>query len=144
MPTQTLKIFPSYGADIERTFDVIPRSFGDGYDNSVVVGNSTGLIFYRLRFDYLHYSTDQLSVLDPEDSVTKNWPRYLWDFFARRIIDGEAFNIKYDTDVYNLVNDTTTGTALLVKFVDTRISYNQFTFKLYSTGLTLRQWRAAS
>lgn len=143
MPTQSLLIYPSFGYGVDLVVDEISKDYGSGYDNSILVGHSEGLLFYRLRYDFLHYGTDQLSVLDPEDSVTKNWPSYLFAFYLRRKLDGEAFNIKYDTDKFNLVQPTT-GTSLLVKFVDKRLSFENVTFKLYSSGVLLRQYRAAS
>lgn len=143
MATQTLLIPSSYQYTTEIVFDVVDRSFGDGYDNSIVVGHSEGLLYYTLRYDFLHYATDQLSVTDPEDSTLKSWPSYLWAFFKRRIIDGEAFNLKYSVDPFNLV-DPATGSAVLVKFVDKRLSLENITFKLYSTGIVLRQYRTAS
>ncbi len=143
MAIQSLLIYPSYGYGVDLVVDEIPDSFGDGYDTAAIVGNSAGLLYYKLRFDFLHYGTDQLSVTDPEDSVVKSWPSYLYAFFLRRKLDGEAFNIKYDTEKFNLTLPTT-GTSILVKFVDRTLSLDNVTFKLYSTGITLRQYRAAS
>ena len=134
MPTQTLQLLGSYGADIAIRFDRIVHDFKDGFKRFTLVGHSAGVLRYRLVYDFLHAATDQLSVTDPEDSILKSWPDYLWDFFARRMVDGAAFNLA----------DPRTGSTVLVTFVESALSYNFFTYKLFSSGIELEQFRDAS
>lgn len=143
MAVQTLLIPSSYGYTTTIEYDEVVHNYGSGYNTTSIVGHSEGLLYYTLRFDFLHYATDQLSLTDPEDSTLKSYPAYIWAFFKRRKIDGEAFNLKYSTDVFNLV-DPTTGSSVLVKFVDRRLTLDNITFRLYSTGIQLKQYRAAA
>lgn len=128
----TLQILGSYGMDIEIGFAEIQRDFGEGYDANELVGNSSGELFYRLVFDFLPDSTD-LTVTDPEDGdAVKTYQDYLWDFFVRRKQTGDAFD----------VTDPRTGSTVSVKLIDTRLSYKFLTYKLFSSGLLLRQHRS--
>lgn len=129
---QTLQVLGSYGMELDIEFAEIVRDFGDGYDDNVLVGNSSGEKFYRLVLEFLPDGTDQLSVVDPEDSLTKSYADYIWDFFVRRKQDGEAFNI----------TDPRDGATVLVKFAESRLSYQFLTYKLFGSGLLLRQHRA--
>lgn len=128
----TLQILGSYGMDIELEFAEIQRDFGDGYDANELVGNSAGELFYRLVFDFLPDSLE-LTVTDPEDgSAVKTYQDYLWDFFVRRKQNGDAFDVV----------DPRTGSTVSVKLTDIRLSYKFLTYKLFSTGLLLRQHRS--
>jgi hypothetical protein len=143
VPTQSLLVPSSYGYSTTIEYDEVVHNYGSGYSTSSIVGHSEGVLYYTLRFDFLHYATDQLSLTDPEDLVLKSYPAYLLAFFKRRKIDGEAFNLKYSTDPFNLV-DPTTGSSVLVKFIDRRLTLENVTFRLYTSGIQLKQYRAAS
>lgn len=129
----TLQILGSYGFEPEIVFDEIVRDYGDGYDDTILVGHSQGVKFYKLNFEFLPDTTSELSVLDPEDSLTKSYARYLWDFFVRRKGDGAAFNI----------TDPRDGSTVSVKFAEGRLSYTLFQYKIFSAaGVLLRQYRS--
>lgn len=140
--TQTLQLptginaLGSYGASVSIQFDEIRREFGSGNDATEMVGHTDGQIILKLNYDFLP-DEGSLTVLDPENSnAVTYWPRYLWKFFIRRKRDQEAFNVTF--------TDPGTGadSTLLFKFADSQLDYQMATFKLYSTGLVLRQWRA--
>lgn len=133
MPTQTLQIIGSYGLELDLAVNEIVRDFGDGFDQTVFVGNTAGLRRYRLKYEFLPDSTSDLSVTDPEDSTVKSYARYLYDFFLRRKVDGAAFQITCPLK----------GDTVLVKFTDKVLTLQLFTYKLYSSGLALRQYRSA-
>jgi len=131
MPTQTLQILGSYGIDVEIEYAEIQRDFGDGYDANELVGNTAGELFYRLTYDYLPQTTVDF-VLDPENAnAVTSYADYLWLFFTRRKVDGAAFNI----------TDPKSGATVLVKFVDRRLSLKLINYKLFTSGLLLRQHR---
>lgn len=138
MSTQTLQLPPSYPASISIRFEEIVREFGGGYDTSEIVGPTDGTILLKFNYGHLPAGTS-LVVSDPEDGgASTPWAKYLWKFFIRRKQDGEAFNVVAD--------DPATGTTAtwLVKFADSQLDYELLTYKLYSSGVALRQWRALS
>ncbi len=140
MSTQTLKIIGSYGASVGIEFQEITRRYGSGYDQNDLTGPTDGTLVVRLNYDFLP-DDGSLTVTDPENAnAVTNWSVYLWKFFVRRKQDDEAFNV---TIIDPSVGGTTELTELF-KFVDRRMDFNWFSYKLYSTGLELRQWRAAA
>lgn len=137
---QTLQILGSYGAGVGIEFQRINRRYGSGYDQNDLTGHTDGTLVLKLNYDFLP-DDGSLTVLDPENAnAVTNWPVYLWKFFVSRMQDDEAFNV---TVIDPGVGGSTTLTALF-KFVDSRMDYSWFSYKLYSTGLELRQWRAAA
>lgn len=138
MSVQTLKVIGSYPANVGIEFQELTRRYGSGYDQTDLVGPTDGTLTLKLNYEFLP-DDGSLTVTDPEngDAVT-NWPVYLWKFFVRRKQDGEAF---YVTMIDPSVGGSTTFTQLF-KFVDSRLDYSWFTYKLYSSSLELRQWKA--
>lgn len=138
MATQTLQIIGSYAAGVGIEFQRINRRYGSGYDQNDLTGHTDGTLVLKLNYEFLP-DDGSLTVTDPEngDAVT-NWSVYLWKFFVNRMQDDEAFNV---TVIDPSVGGSTTLTQLF-KFVDSRMDYSWFSYKLYSTGLELRQWRA--
>lgn len=135
---QTLQILGSYGAGVGIEFQRINRRYGSGYDQNDLTGHTDGTLVLKLNYDFLP-DDGSLTVLDPENAnAVTNWPVYLWKFFVSRMQDDEAFNV---TVIDPSVGGSTTLTQLF-KFVDSRMDYSWFSYKLYSTGLELRQWRA--
>ena len=79
-----------------------------------------------IRFDEI---TREIS-----NAVT-NWSQYFWKFFIRRKQDGEAFYVSFI--------DPATGAAETTKqfkFNEQQMDYVWFAYKLYSTGISLRQF----
>lgn len=124
-----------YGATVGIRFDEIVREMAVGYDKSELVGATAGVLLIKLNLDFLDDS-GVLTVVDVENSsAVTNWSQYIWKFFIRRKQDGDPFYVSFI--------DPATGaaeTTKLFKFVDQQIDYNWFQFKLYSTGLQLRQY----
>lgn len=131
-----LQALGSFGAVVSISFDEIVRDYGGGYDTTELVGPTAGLIYLRLQLDFLDDS-GQLTVVDAENAnAVTNWSQYLWKFFIRRKQDGAAFNVAF-TDPDDGMSRTDT-----FKFMESRLDYTWFNVKLYSTGLTLRQFVA--
>jgi len=129
---EALQLLGDYGAELELGFAEIVQDFGDGYDRNVLVGNSAGQRSFRLV-----YRLGCRTLTDPETSDVVTESQYVWRFFKRRKQDGAAFNITiYDPE-------TETDTAVLVKFAESNITYTMLSARLFSTGLRLRQHRAA-
>src|SRR5262245_38694195 len=127
--TQSLQLIGQIGSEYELEFAEIVRDYGDGRDDSVLVGHSEGQEFVTLIFNALtDRSGDTIS--DPEDSTTKTRMKYLIDFFTRRKVDGEAFNVT-----------TTREQTLLVKFADRSLTAKNIGRKAYSVGIRFRQHR---
>lgn len=132
MPLPVLQILGSYGLERIDRFDVISRNYGDGTIDTVLVGNTDGVVEFVLNFEFLPDA--ELTVTDPEDGDTvKTWVHYFRDFFRRRMQDGSEFEI----------TDPLTGTTYKVKFLDSVLSLNYVTYKLFSSqGIRLGQYRA--
>lgn len=135
MPVQELKILGGYGAKVSIRFARIVHDHGDGYVTKALVGNSAGERLFALNYDFLP-NEGSLTVVDTENgNAVTNWPAYLWRFYVRRMVDGAAFNIIYEDP------DAGASTTTLVDFVDNQLDYDWMTFKLYSSGVLLRQAR---
>lgn len=130
MPTQTLQITGQLGSDYELAFARLDFDYGDGYEQSVIVGHSSGQEFVNLTFNGLSNRSAQ-NITDPEDSTSKTPEKYLIDFFTRRMVDGAAFNVT-----------TTRGDTLLVTFADSRLSINRFSKQVGKVTVRLRQHRS--
>lgn len=144
MPTQSLvvptgiNVLGSYGASVGIHFDELVKRYAGGNDESELTGHTDGEFILKLKYDFLS-DEGSLTVLDAENSnAVTYWPRYVWLFFVRRKQDQAAFNVTF--------TDPSTGSdaTKLFKFEDSDLTYETITYKLYSTGLTLRQWRARS
>lgn len=130
MPTQTFQLPGQLTSEYELQFARIVHDFGDGYESAALVGNSSGQEFVTLVFNALtDRSGDVLT--DPEDSTSKTKAKYLIDFFARRMVDGAAFNVT-----------TTRGDTLLVTFAESTLNMKIIGRKAFSTGLRFRQHRS--
>lgn len=130
MPTQTFQVPSQLQLEVAIEFAEIVRDYGDGYDDNVLVGHSDGQLFYRLVWNSLPDRTTH-TVTD-EDAATVTWADYIWQFFINRKQDGEAFNI----------TDPRSGSTVLVKFVERRLTYNMIHTSVFTTGILLRQHRA--
>jgi hypothetical protein len=142
VPTQTLlaptgiSVLGAYGASVSVEYAEIVREFAVGYDKSELVGPTDGQLFLKLNYEFLPDEAPY-TVVDVENgSAVTTWPVYLWRFYKRRKADGAAFNVTF----YNPedgADDTRT-----FKFEDSQLSYDFLMFKLYSTGLLLREYIA--
>ena len=99
--------------------------------DQALVGNSAGQQFLRLTFSLPDRATHVIT--DPEDSTSKTYARYLWEFWLRRKVDGEAFNVVHPR----------TGTNLLCVFAERRLTLHAVTRKCYTTGLRFKQYRTS-
>jgi len=134
---QTLLVPPSYSVGVSIRFDEIIREFGGGYDTNELVGPTDGIILLKYRYNILHAGA-QLTINDPEaGGAATSWPKYLWLFYRRRKQQGDAFNV-------TLLEDPATEAAMtqLFKFADSQLDYDLISWKLYTSGIALRQWRA--
>jgi hypothetical protein len=136
MSTQVLQLPPSYAVDISLEYQEIQRFYAGGHDKTEVVGPTDGIII--LGFSYGHLPAAGLTVNDPEaGGAATPWAKYLWKFYKYRKADQQPFTVTIDDP------ETNTTMTQLFKFADSRLSYQQITFKLYtSAGLQMRQYRA--
>ncbi len=129
MPTQTLQITGQLNSDYELSFARLEFNFGDGYEQAAIVGHSSGQEFVTLNFNGLSNRSAQ-NLTDPEDSMAKTPEKYLIDFFKRRMVDGEAFNVT-----------TTRGDTLLVTFADSTLPLKRFGKNVSSVAIRFKQHR---
>ena len=127
---ETFQLIGQLGSDYELAYARLDFDFGDGYEQSVIVGHSSGQEFVNLTFNVISNRAAQ-NITDPEDSISKTPEKYLIDFFRRRMVDGEAFNVT-----------TTRGDTLLVTFAESRININRFTKQVGKLTLRFRQHRS--
>ena len=134
MPSyQTLKLTGDFDLQVEIEFEEIQRYYGSGYDTTVRTGHSAGVLHFKLVYKVLSGSQGQ-KIHDDESGTDKAPADYVWDAFVNRKADGQPFYIK----------NPRTGTDVLVKFTDRRLSFTLFAVKLFSSGITLRQFRPLS
>lgn len=129
MPTQTFALIGQIGSGGRLAVARLNFDYGDGYEQSVVVGHSSGQEFVNLTFNALSDRTAQ-NIVDAEDSVTRTPLEYAIAFFKRRMVDGAAFNVT-----------TTRDDTLLVYFAEDEISYDTISKKAHRGGLRFRQAR---
>lgn len=130
MPTQELLLTGGFGIEVAIEFGEIERNYGKSYSTVLRTGHTDGDLSFKLTYDILANSGGQ-AITDPEDSIAKAPARYVWEFFVRRKQDGAAFNVK----------DPRTGNLVLVKFAEKKLSYTLFAVRLFSSGITLKQFR---
>jgi hypothetical protein len=131
-----ISILGEYGAATGIRYARIEREFGGGYDQTELVGPTTGLLFLRLKYGFLP-TDSELTVVDDENSNTVTpWAQYLWLKFQRRMVDGLAFTVSYIDPATNAA-----GSALF-KFQDSELEFEDVTYLLKSSGVVLRQWVA--
>lgn len=131
---ETLLITGQLTPERARRFSRLRFDHGDGFEPSVLVGHSAGVIdSYRLSFKALpdRPGDARFVLTDPEDSVSKTWRVYLEDFFNRRLADGEPFE----------VTDQTTGASLVVIFADNALNLALVGKDVYATEVRVKQWR---
>ena len=129
-----INILGEYGSSIGIRFDEISRDYGGGYDETELVGPTTGLLFLRLKYGFLPTNT-LLTVVDDENSNTVTpWAQYLWLKFKRRKADGQAFDVTFIDPATNA------NSTKKFKFADSQLDYETITFQLYGSGLLLRQY----
>lgn len=133
MPTQELQITGDFDLQVEIEFGEVERNYGKSYSTVLRTGHTDGDLSFKLVYKTLSNSGGQ-AITDPEDSIAKAPARYLWEFFVRRKQDGEPFNVK----------NPRTGALVLVKFAEKKLSYTLFAVRLFSTGLSLKQFRNLS
>lgn len=125
----------AYGAQVGIRFEEIAREFAVGYDKTELVGATDGILIIKLNLEFLP-DEGTLTVVDPENgNAVTNWSQYLWKFFIRRKQDGEEFFVSFTDPATGAVEATKK-----FKFAEQQLDYTWFQFKLYSTGLTLRQF----
>ena len=103
--------------------------YGGGYEQSALVGHSSGDESVSLVFNALSDRTAQ-NLVDAEDSATRTPLEYAIAFFTRRMVDGAAFNVT-----------TTRGDTLLVYLDEDTISYDYISKSVFKGGLRFRQAR---
>lgn len=133
MPTQELLLTGDFDIQVEIEFGEIERNYGKSYSTVLRTGHTDGDLGFKLVYKTLANSSGQ-AITDPEDSIAKAPARYVWEFFVRRKQDGAAFNVK----------DPRTGNLVLCKFAERKLSYTLFAVRLFSSGISLKQFRNLS
>lgn len=133
MPTQTLKLTGDFDLQVEIEFEEIVRNYGSGFDTTLTTGHSDGQLHFKLTYKVLSGSQGQ-KIHDDESGTDKAPADYVWDFFVARKKDKQPFYIL----------NPRTGTNVLCKFSERRLSFTLFAIKLFSTGISLHQFRPLS
>jgi hypothetical protein len=127
---ESFALIGQLGSDYELAYARLDFDYGDGYEQSVIVGHSSGQEFINITFNAISNRAAQ-NLTDPEDSVSKTPEKYLIDFFKRRMTDGEAFNVT-----------TTRGDTLLVTFAQDALQIKRFGKQVGSVTVRCRQHRS--
>lgn len=130
MPIYELQITGDFDLVEEIEFAEIVRNYGSGHDTVLRGGHSDGNLSFKLVYKTLSNSGGQ-QITDPRDSVAKAPARYLWETFVWAKQNNAALNVK----------SARTGSLVLVKFAERKLSYTLFAVRLFSTGIALKQYR---
>lgn len=103
-----LQLLGNYSPVLINRFPAVRRNLADGHFGDDLPADNVRL--WRLVYTALPNSASP-SITDPEDSVTKSWARYVWDFTRRRLADGAPFTMK----------DFRTGVTVTVKLIQDSI-----------------------
>ncbi len=125
----TLLEIGSYGLNEEVEFRVLEFSFGDGYEDSALVGSTEGTLSWKLTFKVLPgaLGKERSGPLSVESRAD-----YLWNFFCDRMAAGnESFRFISPRN----------GRMYLAAFAETKLSYEMFAARLFSSGISLKQRR---
>ena len=118
-----------FGLTEDIDFRILEFSFGDGYEDSALVGSSEGTLSWKLTFKVLP------AILGEQRSgplSAESRADYLWNFFCDRMSAGnESFKFFSPRN----------GKLYLAAFADTKLSYEMFMTKLYTSGVSLKQRR---
>jgi hypothetical protein len=134
MPDDALLISGQMEPEFAREFARITYNLGGGYTPSILVGPSTGLGVYVVRFKALpnRPGDARFTVVDDGDGNTnKTWAAYLRDFHTRRMVDGASFEI----------TDEETGDTVDVVFVDDSLNYRAVGTNVFATEFRVREYR---
>jgi hypothetical protein len=127
---ERLQEIGSFGLSCSIGFDILEADYGDGYDDSALVGSTEGTRGWQLVYKVLPGTMD--SPVEVSDAELQSRADYLWNFFCRHKAGGNtSFTITCPRD----------GKDYLAKFVEHEMTYEMFAVKLFSTGLQLRQRR---
>ena len=135
MAYETLRELGNYGFTVEIEHDVIEVEYVGGVYDSWIVGPLDGTRTFRLVYTALPKSQGQSIYLD---NLRGNVSRgdYLWLFYCeRKGKANEPFLIECE-----MPGEVTT-VAVLVKFTNPKLSYQEFATRLYSSEVTLEQVR---
>jgi hypothetical protein len=119
----------SFGFTEAISFRVLEFSYGDGYEDSALIGSTDGTRSWKLTYKVLPGFKGQAQggVFSAQSRAD-----YLWNFFCDRMAAGnESFKFISPKD----------GKLYLAAFAETTLSYELFMTKLYTTGISLKQRR---
>jgi hypothetical protein len=129
---EELKEIGSFGLTCDIAFSILEIDYGDGHDDSSLVGSSLGTRSWKLVYKTLPGTMD--SPVQVTDALLESRADYLWNFFCRRKAEGNSsFILTCPRD----------GKRYLAKFVEHKLSYEMFATKLFSSGLSIQQRREA-
>jgi phage-related protein len=118
-----------FGLSEQIDFRVLEFSFGDGYEDSALVGSTEGTLSWKLTFKVLPGFLGQ-EISGPLSAESR--AEYLWNFFKDRMAAGnETFKFISPRD----------GRMYLAAFAETKLSYELFAVKMFSSGISLKQRR---
>lgn len=128
MPYEELQERGMYGIQESIDFAVLEADLGDGYDRSALVGSSLGTREWKLTWSALPQSGETVSY----NGATLFRADYLWEFYSQRMREGNSSFI---------IQSPVTNQKYLAKFIDKRLTYELFSLKLFSTGISVKQRR---
>jgi phage-related protein len=128
---ETLLEIGSFGLTEEIEFRVLEFQYGDGYEDSVLIGSTEGTLAWKLTFNTLpgFIGQAQGGVFSAQSKAD-----YIWDFYCRHMAAGNKS--------FKIVSPRS-GNMYLAAFAETKLSFQLMLTKLYTTGITLKQRREA-
>jgi len=120
-----------FGLSEQIDFRLVEFSYGDGYEDSALIGSTEGTHSWKLVFKVLPGFVGQ-ETSGPLSAESR--ADYLWNFFCDRMAAGN--------DSFKFISQSD-GRMYLAAFADKSLSYEMFLTKLYTSGIGLKQRRDA-
>lgn len=112
-------------------FNELENDLGDSYYDQMLYGSETGNRAWALTLPTLPDGTLDGNTVTGINGETLSRAEYIWDLFCETKVTGDPF----------VFQDPRNGQYYLVRFAESRLTLERMLTKLYSTGITLKQWR---
>jgi len=126
---EKLQFMGSLGRDFGIEFAVVKQQLGDGYSNRITIGSSAGTRDWRLALNVMPGTPDGGIMVDDE---LQSKATYFWEFYCRHMARASASFI---------ITDSLTGKDFLVGFAENKLTFREFAFLLFSSGVQLEYRR---
>lgn len=127
---ERLQDIGSFGLSVSIKFDMFKAKLGDGYRKSALISSSLGTRSWKLVYKTLPGTMD--NPIQVTDVLLQSRADYIWDLFCR---------CKAGGDLPIIIVCPRNGKDYCAVFEEDELTYEMFSTKLFSSGLSLGQYR---